>query len=111
MTDIVKDISTLTTIPEKTLNKFFRKMTYCICESVQEDMLQENENQIVELDIGIGILYIKYTDGENLKYHFEPNELLSKSLKQTVINKQNLLEDLLNDSLAKKFMEVYKDLC
>ena len=109
MTDIVKDMSTLTTIPEKTLNKFFRKMSFCICESLAEDLQDENI-EMSAMDIGIGVLYIKVV-GDTPKYRFVPNELLEKSIKQTVVNKENLLPDLLNDALSKKFIEVYKDLC
>lgn len=109
MADIVKDMATLTTIPEKSLNKFYKKMIYCMCESVAEDLLDE-DIEISEMNIGIGTLYIKHS-GSDIKYHFIPNDLLEKSMQQTVVNKKNLLEDLLNDALAKKFMEVYKDLC
>lgn len=109
MTDIVKDMATLTTIPEKSLNKFYRKMIFCICEGVAEDLLNE-DNEISEMNIGIGTLYIKHSGGD-IKYHFIPNDLLEKYMQQTVVNKKNVLEDLLNDALAKKFMEVYKDLC
>lgn len=109
MINIVSDVSTLTTIPEKTIDKFNKKIIYCICEGVQESRIANIP--ISEFDIGIGQLYIKHdVDGE-IKYHFKPNDLLKKSIEQTVINNQNLLEITLNDALSKKFMEVYKDLC
>lgn len=108
MTNIVKDVATLTTIPEKTLNKLSKKATYCICEAVAEDMLANNE--ISELFIGIGTLYIKNSDGV-IKYHFEPSDSLDKAVVQTAINKMNPLESMLTDALHKKFSDVYKDLC
>lgn len=110
MIDIVKDMSTLTTIPEKTLHKFYRKMVFCICEGVEESLLEEDV-AISSFDIGIGTLYIKHDNAMNIKYHFEPNDFFSKAMNQTVAGGANILEDTLNDALSKKFMEVYKDLC
>lgn len=108
MVDIVKDVSTLSTIPEKTLHKLLKKFIYCICDCVAEDKLQGNE--VSELYIGLGILYIRYEDNM-IKYKFIPGDPLEKAVTQTVVSKQNLLENTLNESLVKKFMEVYKDLC
>ncbi len=111
MANIISDVSILTTIPEKTIAKFFRKMIFCICEAVAENMLNENSNSnITELDIGIGKLYIKHV-GTDIKYRFEPSELLEKSILATVVNKKNHLEEFLDATLVKKFTEVYKDLC
>lgn len=108
MTDIIKDLSTLTTIPEKALNKLGQKIIYCVCEAIQEDLIQEND--ITELDLGIGILYIKQ-DGNQAKYKFVPSDNFNKSVVNTYAKKLNLLEDILNISLTKQFIEVYKDLC
>jgi len=110
MTNIVNDVSILTTIQDKTLAKFFRKMIFCICQAVQEDMLDENNTKdITELDIGIGKLYIKHV-GTDIRYRFEPSEFFEKALLSTVVNKKNYLEEFLDESLGKKFTEVYKDL-
>ena len=108
MSNIVKDVSTLTTIPEKTLNKVGQKFIYSICEQIQEDLLEERE--MSELDLGLGILYIKYV-GDEIKYKFVPNPDLEKAVYNTVVKKLNLMESALNEALAKKFIDVYKDLC
>lgn len=111
MTNIIDDIATLTTIPDKALEKFFRKMIFCICEAVQENIIDENNiKDITELDIGIGKLYIKHI-GTDIKYRFQPNELFETAMLSTVTNKQNPLKDFLDKALSKKFTEVYKDLC
>jgi len=109
MTDIIKDVSILSTIPEKYINKLIQqKFIYCICEAIQEDIL-EGKN-MSQLDIGLGTLYIGYEDND-IKYKFEPNQTLIKSVNATILNKKNILEDVLNNALAKKFIEVYKDIC
>ena len=108
MSNIVEDVSKLTTIPEKTLNKLNQKFIYTICEQIQEDILQEKE--MSELDIGLGTIYIKYV-GDEIKYKFIPNQELEKAVYSTVVKKLNLMETVLNEALAKKFIDVYKDLC
>lgn len=108
MNNIITDMSLLTSIPEKTLTKFFKKVCTCICESVAESALDPDKN-IVQMNIGIGVLSIKI-DPECPKYHFEPNDFLAKSVKQTIQNKENILIDLLNDSLSKNFKTPYKDI-
>lgn len=108
MNNIIKDVSILSTIPEKTIEKFFQKFIYCICEQVKEDVLDGKE--ISELDIGLGTLYIKYI-GDEIRFKFVPSNYLETSVSNTVKNKLNLLENNLKDALVKKFVEVYKDLC
>ena len=107
---INKDIATLTTIPERTLDNLNKKMILCICQGVLEDYLENDDKEISELDIGIGTLYIKYI-GDKAKYHFEPNELLKTTLNKTLTLKESPLQDLVKDSLANKMQELYKDLC
>lgn len=108
MANTIEDLSILSTVPEKTLAKLFKKMVYCICDSVAQDHLDNKE--VTVLDIGIGILYIRHI-GEAVKYHFEPSDYLKDSLNKTLVNGENILEDVLNDSLVEKFVEVYKDIC
>ena len=44
-------------------------------------------------------------------YRFTPNKFLEKSLNETLKEGKNPLENVLNDSLVKKLMNTYKDLC
>ena len=108
MTNIIDDLSLLTTIPEKTITKLLKKEIYCICEAIEEDVLEGKDLSI--LNLGFGVLYIKHTENE-VKYKFVPTNELQKAITNTIVNKKNILEDVLNASLAAKFMEVYKDLC
>ena len=111
MINIVNDLSILTTIPDKTLIKFFKKMVFCICEAVKEDLVDENNpKEITELDIGIGKLYVKVV-GTEVKYKFEPSEYLQKAMLATTTNKENPLPDFLDESLGRKFVDLYKEIC
>lgn len=109
MVKITKDLSSLTTIPEKTLDKLSDKILYCICEGVLEDIMDEQD--VSEFDFfGLFTLYIKH-EGGTLKYRVVPTDKLDSVIKGTAENKLNLLEDTLNNSLVAKFTDLYKELC
>lgn len=110
MTNINQDVSTLTTIPKKTLDKLNDKVLYAICETIAEDML-DNKSVSKFNFFNLFTLYIKFDDPSGIKYRVVPNETLEKNVTDTVKNKLNLLEDVLNENLAKKFAEVYKNIC
>lgn len=107
MIDIIKDTSILTTIPEKSIKKILDKMVYSINEAVAEARI--TGEQMVEMDIGIGFLYIQLED-DSIRYRFIPSERLEETVKNTFISKQNLLEDVLDASLVNKIKNIYKDL-
>ena len=54
--DIISDISKITTIPGRTMDKLISKMDWCICDAVEESIIKGNELTIV--NIGMGLLYI-----------------------------------------------------
>ena len=92
---------------EKNLSKLIDVSIYCISDAIQECLKQEET--IAEIDIGIGILYIQCLDN-NIKYKFIPSDMLDKAVKETLINKLNLLELKLETSLVSKITNIYKDL-
>ena len=108
MSNILNDVSVLTSIPEKTLIKLNEKVLYSICETIKEDVIAGKE--ISELDFGLFKIYIKPSEGE-IKYKIIPSQSTSKYIENTVNNKLNLLENNLNDVLARKLLQVYKDIC
>ena len=68
MNNLIKDLSILTTIPEDTLTKLVDKCNWCICEYVNELQIDtKREDNIVEIDLGIGKLSILISDNQ-LKY-------------------------------------------
>jgi hypothetical protein len=105
--NIVKDTAVLTTIPEKALKKIIDKMVHSIGEAVVEARIGKKD--ILELDIGFGMLFIKLGD-DSVQYKFVPGEKLEETVKNSFINKQNLLEDVLDASLINKLTNIYKDL-
>lgn len=107
MDNIITNLSTLTTIPKETLNKLYDNMSWCICDSVYQNILRY-EN-LTEMDIGIGTLYI-LRDGDDVKYKFKPSVKLETAIKDTIINKNNPLQIKLETSLINKINHTYKDI-
>jgi hypothetical protein len=105
--NIVSDTAVLTTIPEKTIKKIMDKMVYAIAEAVVEARI--TNQSVIELNIGLGTLFIKLED-DSIQYKFVPGEKLEESVKNSFINQQNLLEDVLDASLVNKLTNIYKDL-
>jgi hypothetical protein len=105
--NIVKDTAVLSTVPEKAIKKIIDKMVYAIAEAVVEARL--TNKSVIELDIGLGILLIRFGD-DSIQYKFVPGDKLEESVKNSFINQQNLLEDVLDASLVNKLTNIYKDL-
>lgn len=107
MNKLIDDLSILTTIPDKALNKLVNKSYYCINEAVLDTLLEDKN--LVEIDIGLGILYIQILDN-SIKYKFIPSNELEKNVKNTVINNKNNLQNVLENNLVTKIVNAYKDL-
>ena len=97
--DLVKDVATLTTISEKLLTK----VIYCISDAVADA-----KNEPADIDLGFGVLSISVLN-DKVCYKFTPSNDFDNTIKSTVINEQNLLEDALEASLVDKITNVYKE--
>ena len=107
MVNIIKDISTLTTIPYATLTKLSDVLELCICHAVEESILKNGE--VTSINVGIGTLNIKATEDE-IKYKFIPSTKFEEHVKQTVITKESPLVTKVEERLKDKVMNVYKEL-
>lgn len=107
MTDILKDVSVLSTIPEETLRRLNEKESYCICSAVEESLL--SGEQITEVDIGIGTLCIQHV-GDSLQYRFVPSKGLEEEVKETYLSGKCCLSDKLDTALVKRITDAYKDI-
>ena len=103
-----KDLSTLTTIHEDTFENLISKTMLCIANYVHEAKL--NGDEIVKVDIGIGDLYIKLSDTEDLKYKFIPNTTMTKVLNRTLKNGISPLAEIVEKTLINRLTNIYKDL-
>ena len=107
MVNIIKDISTLTTIPYATLVKLVDIAELCICHAVEESKLRNGD--LTSINIGVGTLNIKTSDDE-IKYKFIPSSKLEENVKQTVINNKSQLITNVETKIKDKVMNVYKEL-
>lgn len=106
MVTCTSDLSILTQIPEDMLNKIFNKLIIYINDIVEEALV--NDINEVEIDLYIGKLVLNFSN-ELIRYKFIPYDELKRSLHNTIINKQNLLENILDTSLCEKLKETYKE--
>lgn len=107
MSNLIDDISKLTTIPDKVLLKLVDKSYFCISSAIEEALLEHKD--IVEIDLGIGTLYLE-VKSESVRYKFLPNKELDKTVKDTVINRKNSLQDVLEMTLVDRITNTYKEL-
>lgn len=107
MINLIEDISKLTTIPEKVLTKLVEKVYFCVSNAVEEAVLAQEK--VLEIDTGVGILLIKL-NSDNVRYKFIPNKELETSIKNTILNKKNLLQDTLETTLVTRIINTYKEL-
>ena len=106
-TDIINDVATITTIPPTSLRKLIDKMSWCICNAVEESRLSNIESTIV--NIGFGQLIIAVEDNQ-IQYKFIPSSKLERGLVDTIINKKNPLIVNLEETFANRIVKTYKDM-
>lgn len=107
MTNIVDDVSLLTSIPKKTLKQINDVYEKCIIEAIDE--ARKGNIDIVELDIGIGILTIKCEES-SVRYKFTPSKEMLSNTAALMEGKLNSLEASLEKTTVDKIVNVYKGL-
>lgn len=107
MNRLVDDLSVLTNVAKYNLESMVNISNSLISHAVFEAM--NNHEPYTEVDIGIGILYIKF-EGDLIKYKFVPSTKLEHIVKDTVKNNRSKLTVSVEESLGKRVMSTYKDL-
>ena len=103
---LLKDVSTLTTIPITCLNQLSDRATYCICDCIEDTTLAGET--VADIDLGIGNLQIQNIDN-NVQYRFVPNSALEQGVKDTLINNKNPLVKLAENTFVRRIIDTYKD--
>ena len=107
MTNIISDISTVSTIPENSLIKLIPIANKCISHAIFESL--ESKQEITELDIGIGTLLIQLFD-ENIKFKFIPSQKLEDTITSTISTGKSDLTYTVEEALKNKILYAYKNL-
>lgn len=105
--DLVSDISTLTTLPDKTLRRLCDKGVECICHDTLET-LQNGEIE-TNIDISIGIIKI-IVDNDEIHYRFIPSANLERMLVESINDNVDPLVKHIEESLTNRILTAYKDL-
>lgn len=105
--DLIQDISSLTSVPYKTLKHLCNKGNESICHSVLESV-NESENETV-IDLSIGQLIIIIEDDE-LHYRFKPSSQLDEMLVTTLTTGVDPLITDIEQNLVTRVLNTYKDL-
>lgn len=107
MSNIVNDISELTNVSEKLLEKLLDAATLCIGHNLHETLTSKNSE--ISLDIGIGQLDLLLRDN-HLQYKFIPYPAFEKLLARVVLTGQSPIVERLESNLQHRIEETYKEL-
>lgn len=105
--NVSDDLSKLTTIPKWQIDKLHDITKLDICQCVLDSM--KEENQICQIDIGIGTLFIK-TIKDCVEYKFIPDAHLERMVIDTVNDKKEFLKEDLEIKSNMRILKIYKEL-
>lgn len=105
--NLIEDVSTITTIPGGSLKKLWNIMMWSMCDYIELDKLQ-GEDQ-TSINIGFGTLIIS-TEDNQVQYKFIPSQKFESGVVGTVVNGKNPLVKNLEDTLVNRFTKCYKDM-
>lgn len=105
--NLLKDVSNITRLRTSVMNTLTDVAKYCICDYI--DNLKINDEEVVEIDVGIGTLFIEVLD-EEVKYQFKPSTNLERSIVSTIVDEDNPLTRAAELNLEKRIYNTYKGL-
>lgn len=108
MSNILKDLAKLTTIPEFNLVKLCNLTSKCISHEIVEAI--KTNNDYAEINIGIGTLLINIEDKTNIKFKFFPSTTLQNNIVNSLENNESELVLDVEELLKEKIMFTYKNL-
>lgn len=108
MNKLYKDLATITSFSQASIEDLFQKSNLCIAHKVLETYLERSG--LSEIDIGIGTLYIKYDGVSQLSYKFCPSMNLDKEIFTALNSNHSPLIDRLEDKIKDRIETTYKNL-
>ena len=105
--NLISDLTAITAVPTKLLNKFVYVSELCICDYMNE--LDMTDDDVLNLDIGIGIISFLVVD-DTIQYSFAPSKKLEEKIITTIEEKSAPLIDRLENNLENKLIATYKEL-
>lgn len=105
--EMISDISTLTTIPDKTLRKLGDIGVECVCHNVLENL--NDSNFETSIDVYVGELKI-IVDNDEIHYRFVPSSKLEQMLVESISTNKDPLVTKIEEGLVSRILNTYKDL-
>ena len=106
MIDVIRNVSTITTIPKAQLDSVIDKEILCIVNDV---VTKDSDESILDFDVGVGTIKIK-VDSTSIQYKFLPSIKLEKVLKQAVSTGQSPLQQMCEKQISDRVLSAYKEL-
>lgn len=106
--NLLKDVSALTSVSLKTINKMEHVAELCICDYLNELDMQANDD-IVSINVGFGTISMLVID-DSIQYQFVPSYSLEQKMIDTIENKSTPLTSEAETNLENKLLATYKDL-
>lgn len=107
MTILVNDISNLTTLSIRLLEKLNKTAMTIIGHSVYESLQESSPD--THVDLGYGTLTI-HVDTDTVRYRFVPSMELERLVTKTVTTKTSPLKVALDKNLSDKLQNTYREL-
>ena len=102
--DLAQDVKIFSTLTYTDQQRY-----YALVKKLISGYVVEDEDEITEIDIGIGNLYIqKNTDG--IRYKFTPSEDFESILINSIKSEKQLVVEGLESEISKIILHAYKDL-
>lgn len=104
--NLLTDLSTLSGIKEYNLVKLQSLIIDIISHTVVEGL--KNKDKVIEIDIGIGTLYIINNEGI-IQYKFIPNAKLERTIIKAY-NGEDILLNKLEEEITNRILKSYEEL-
>lgn len=103
-TNIISDVGTLLKIPTKVTNELTDKACLCIGSAISE--AKRNDEEIMAVNIGIGVLSINLVD---MQCKFVPGKNLKAAIKNALTAQIDPLELALEQAFADKLLAICEE--
>ena len=104
--NLLNDLATLT----QTKQSLFEYLRDISVQDISQSVLEAyNTDGEVELDIGIGCLYISVANDE-LKFNFTPSADLEKQIINSIDSGKSYLQEVVESRIGSRMAKLYKEL-
>lgn len=107
MIDLLQDLSVLTNVSNATWSSMKARSSSLLSHYIVEAIL--NQQSDVQVDIGLGYLFIHIQD-EDIQFRFEPAEDVCRKIRKAVKTGTSSLVEDVDAELGKRFSSTYKEL-